>query len=82
LNFNYQFLNQEFLSFKKEIATIPEIISGKIEFFSEHQRFLIATESSKYVLIFVLNVCVILCEIGTAKYINLKDMLGFVVYLK
>jgi hypothetical protein len=30
--------------------------------FSKHQRFLIATESSKYLLIFVLYVCVILCE--------------------
>jgi hypothetical protein len=32
----------------------------------QHQRFLIATESSKYLLIFVLYVYVILCEFGTA----------------
>jgi hypothetical protein len=53
---------------KRDCGTIPvvEIISGKIEFFSKHQRFLIATESSKYLLIFVLYVCVILCEFGTA----------------
>jgi hypothetical protein len=43
-----------------------EITSGKIEIFSKHQRFLIATDSSKYLLIFVLYVCVILCEFGTA----------------
>jgi hypothetical protein len=30
------------------------MVSGKIDFFSKHQRFLIATESSKYLLIFVL----------------------------
>jgi hypothetical protein len=42
------YLNSEFL--KRDCGTIPvaEIISGKIEFFSKHQRFLIATESSKY----------------------------------
>jgi hypothetical protein len=59
-------LNPEFL--KKDCGTIPvaEIISGKIEFFSKLQRFLIATESSKYLLIFVLYVCVILWEFGTA----------------
>jgi hypothetical protein len=41
---------------KRDCGTIPvaEIISGKIEIFSKHQRFLIATESSKYLLIFVL----------------------------
>jgi hypothetical protein len=52
---------------KRDCATIPvaEIISGKIAIFSKHQRFLIATESSKYLLIFVLDVCVILCEFGT-----------------
>jgi hypothetical protein len=35
---------------KRDCGTIPvaEIISGKIELFSKHQRFLIATESSKY----------------------------------
>jgi hypothetical protein len=32
----------------------------KSKFFSKHQRFLIATESCKYLLIFVLYVCVIL----------------------
>jgi hypothetical protein len=53
---------------KRDCRTIPvaEIINGKIEIFSKHQRFLIATESSKYLLIFVLYVCVILCEFGTA----------------
>jgi hypothetical protein len=53
---------------KRDCGTIPvaEITSGKIEFFSKHQRFLIATDSSKYLLIFVLYVCVILCEFGTA----------------
>jgi hypothetical protein len=63
---------------KRECGTIPvaEIISGKIEIFSKHQRFLIATESSKYLLIFVLYVCVILCEVGTAISV------AFVVYLK
>jgi hypothetical protein len=41
---------------KRDCGTIPvaEIINGKIEIFSKHQRFLIATESSKYLLIFVL----------------------------
>jgi hypothetical protein len=40
-------------------CTIPvaEIINGKIEIFSKHQRFLIATKSSKYLLIFVLYSC-------------------------
>jgi hypothetical protein len=49
-------LNPEFLNFSRDSGTIPvaEIISGKIEFFSKLQRFLIATESSKYLLIFVL----------------------------
>jgi hypothetical protein len=53
---------------KRDCGTIPvaEITSGKIEIFSKHQRFLIATESSKHLLIFVLYVCVILCEFGTA----------------
>jgi hypothetical protein len=46
---------------KRDCGTIPvaEITSGKIEIFSKHQRFLIATDSSKYLLIFVLYVCVI-----------------------
>jgi hypothetical protein len=46
---------------KRDCGTIPvaEIINGKIEIFSKHQRFLIATESSKYLLIFVLYVCYI-----------------------
>jgi hypothetical protein len=46
-----------------DCGTIPvaEIINGKIDFFSKHQRFLIATESSKYLLIFF---CIIyLCYI-------------------
>jgi hypothetical protein len=53
---------------KRDCGIIPvaEITSGKIEIFSKHQRFLIATDSSKYLLIFVLYVCVILCEFGTA----------------
>jgi hypothetical protein len=40
---------------KRDCGTIPvaEITSGKIEIFSKHQRFLIATDSSKYLLIFV-----------------------------
>jgi hypothetical protein len=52
---------------KRDCGTIPvaEIISGKIEIFSKLQRFHIATESSKYLLIFVLYVCVILWEFGT-----------------
>jgi hypothetical protein len=51
------FLNPEFL--KRDCGTIPvaEIISGKIEIFSKRQRFLIATESSKYLLIFVICLC-------------------------
>jgi hypothetical protein len=42
---------------KRDCGTIPvaEITSGKIEIFSKHQRFLIATDSSKYLLIFVFN---------------------------
>jgi hypothetical protein len=53
---------------KRDCGTIPvaEIISSKIETFSKHQIFLIATETSKYLLIFVLYVSVILCEFGTA----------------
>jgi hypothetical protein len=41
---------------KRDCGTIPvaEIISGKIEIFSKHQRFLITTKTSKYLLIFVL----------------------------
>jgi hypothetical protein len=50
------YLNPEFLNFKIPVA---EITSGKIEIFSKHQRFVIATESSKYLLIFLLYVCVI-----------------------
>jgi hypothetical protein len=72
------YLNPEFLNFEKEICgTIPvaEITSGKIEFFSKHQRFLIATESSKYLLIFVLYYV-------NLEQLYLKDMLAFVVYLK
>jgi hypothetical protein len=63
LNFNYQCVPKSriFNFLKRDCGTIPvaEIISGKIEFFSKLQRFLIATESSKYLLIFVLYVCVI-----------------------
>jgi hypothetical protein len=54
------YLNPEFLKFlKRDCGTIPvaEIISGKIEIFSKHQRFLIATESSKYLLIFFVRHC-------------------------
>jgi hypothetical protein len=62
---------------KRDCGTTPvaEIISGKIEIFSKHQRFLIATVSSKYLLIFVLY-CVNL------EQLYLKDMLDFFVYLK
>jgi hypothetical protein len=44
---------------KRDYGTIPlaGIISGKIDFFSKHQRFLIATENSKYLLIFELYFC-------------------------
>jgi hypothetical protein len=67
---------------KRDCGTIPvaEITSGKIEIFSKHQRFLIATDSSKYLLIFVLYVCVILCEFGTA--ISKRYACFFVFYLK
>jgi hypothetical protein len=62
---------------KRDCGTIPvaEITSGKIEIFSKHQRFLIATESSKYLLIFVLYYV-------NLEQLYLKDMLAFVVYLK
>jgi hypothetical protein len=42
---------------KRDCGTIPvaEIISGKIEIFSKLQRFLIATESSKYLLMCFLD---------------------------
>jgi hypothetical protein len=62
---------------KRDCSTIPvaEIISGKIEIFSKHQRFLITTESSKYLLIFVLYYV-------NLEQLYLKDMLAFVVYLK
>jgi hypothetical protein len=55
------YLNPVFKFLKRDCGTIPvaEITSGKIEIFSKHQRFLIATESSKYLLIFMLYVCVI-----------------------
>jgi hypothetical protein len=41
---------------KRDCGIIPvaEITSGKIEIFSKHQRFLIATDSSKYLLILLL----------------------------
>jgi hypothetical protein len=62
---------------KRDCGTIPvaEITNGKIDFFSKHQRFLIATESSKYLLIFVLYYV-------NLEQLYLKDMLAFVVYLK
>jgi hypothetical protein len=62
---------------KRDCGTIPvaEITSGKIEIFSKHQRFLIATESSKYLLIFVLYYV-------NLEQLYLKDTLAFVVYLK
>jgi hypothetical protein len=62
------FKSRIFKFLKRDCGTIPvaEITSGKIEIFSKHQRFLIATDSSKYLLIFVLYVCIILCEFGTA----------------
>jgi hypothetical protein len=62
-----------------DCGTIPvaEIISGKIEIFSKHQRFLIATESSKYLLIFV-YMSVLYCV--NLEQLYLKDMLAFVVY--
>jgi hypothetical protein len=43
-------LSPKFL--KRDCVTIPvaEIINGKIEFFSKHQRFLIETESSNSIL--------------------------------
>jgi hypothetical protein len=57
------YLNPGIFKFlKRDCGTIPvaQIISGKIEIFSKHQRFLIATESSKYFI----NFCVIcLCYI-------------------
>jgi hypothetical protein len=62
---------------KRDCGTIPvaEITSGKIEIFSKHQRCLMATESSKYLLIFVLYYV-------NLEQLYLKDMLAFVVYLK
>jgi hypothetical protein len=61
---------------KRDCGTIPvaEITSGKIEIFSKHQRFLIATESSKYYM------SVLYCV--NLEQLYLKDMLAFVVYLK
>jgi hypothetical protein len=66
---------------KRDCGTIPvaEITSGKIEIFSKHQRFLIATDSSKYLLIFVLYVCVILCEFGTEKFVA-QSRTGLQIY--
>jgi hypothetical protein len=60
---------------KRDCGTIPvaEITSGKMEIFSKHKRFLIATESSKYLLIFVLYYV-------NLEQLYLKDMLAFVVY--
>jgi hypothetical protein len=61
---------------KRDYGTIPvaEITSGKIDFFSKHQRFLIATDSSKYLLILLYYV--------NLEQLYLKDMLDFVLYLK
>jgi hypothetical protein len=66
---------------KRDCGTIPvaEIISGQIEIFSKHQRFLIETESSKYLLIFC-YMSVLYCV--NLEQLYLKDMLAFVVYLK
>jgi hypothetical protein len=74
-------LSPKFLNFlKSDCGTIPvaKIISDKIEIFSKHQRFLIATESSKYLLIFV-YMSVLNCV--NLEQLYLKDMLAFVVYL-
>jgi hypothetical protein len=62
---------------KRDCGTIPvaEIINGKIEIFSKHQRFLIATESSKYLLIFVLYVCVNLEQLYSEFFLRLA--IGF-----
>jgi hypothetical protein len=61
---------------KRDYGTIPvaEIISGKINFFSKHQRFLIATESSKYIFIFVLMSVLYYVHL---EQLYLKDMLAF-----
>jgi hypothetical protein len=68
INCQATYKSKIFKFLKRDCSTIhvAEIISGKIEIFSKCQRFLIATESSKYLLIFVLYVCVILWEFGTA----------------
>jgi hypothetical protein len=68
---------------KRDCGTIhvAEILSGKIEFFSKLHRFLIATESSKYLLFFVLYYVSVLYY-GNLEQLYLKDMLAFVVYLK
>jgi hypothetical protein len=65
---------------KRDCGTIPvaEIIS-KIDFFFKHQRFLIATESSKYLL----NLCYMsVLHYANLEQLYLKDMLAFVIYLK
>jgi hypothetical protein len=69
---------------KRDCGTIPvaEIINGKIEIFSKHQRFLIATESSKYLLIFVLYVYNTDKNCVNGEQLYLKDMLAFAVHLK
>jgi hypothetical protein len=58
----------EFLKGDCGTVAVAEIISGRVEFFSKHQGFLIAAEGSEYLWIFVLCVCVILCEFGTAVF--------------
>jgi hypothetical protein len=64
----YLFEFQLPMCLKRDCGTIhvAKIISGNTEIFSKHQRFVVAAESSKYLFIFVLQVCVILCEFGTA----------------
>jgi hypothetical protein len=59
---------------KRDCGTIPaEIISGKIEIFSKHQRFLIATESSKYLLIFVIHIIKLLNSMQSFFYSILNN---------
>jgi hypothetical protein len=56
-------LNPEFLNFEKEIAVLFPLLKLEVvnAIFFKHQRFLIATENFKYLLIFVLHIC--LCYI-------------------
>jgi hypothetical protein len=70
--------SKNFKFLKRDCGTIPvaEIINGKIEIFSKHQRFLIATESSKYLLIFV-YMSVLYCV--NLEQLYLKDMLIIII---